>query len=239
MFKDPVYNTYKYQAKNIDETEQSMQEKLNTVLEYEINKPYDVLNEVSAGTMASRLLSIDPISRTFKTTDFSLDKYKAQAKSLNANSPINETKNRLGVKETEAYDSSFKVVIGNSGQQNVPYIKQKDGSVAKDIFIETFVPNRTAQIALANYTSLKMSIPGDPGITAGRTINFNILSLNPKERRELDKFYSGKYLVTAVRHLIITPDRYQTILEITKESSPTAEPNVMSSDPTIMGVFSA
>jgi hypothetical protein len=35
----------------------------------------------------------------------------------------------------------------------------------------------------------------------------------------LDEFYSGKYLVTAVRH-IIQPTVFQTVLEIAKDSTP-------------------
>jgi hypothetical protein len=36
----------------------------------------------------------------------------------------------------------------------------------------------------------------------------------------LDAFYSGKYLVTAIRH-IIQPTAFQTVLEIAKDSTPT------------------
>jgi hypothetical protein len=88
--------------------------------------------------------------------------------------------------------------------------------------METTVPNRTAQLALANFTVLKISIPGDTGITAGRTIEFKLNTLKPtKGKKDEDKFYSGKYLVTAVRHIIVSPTVFQTVLEISKESSPT------------------
>jgi hypothetical protein len=88
-------------------------------------------------------------------------------------------------------------------------------------------PNRTAQIALANYTIIRASIPGDPGITAGRTINFNLYTLKPtNNKKDLDKFYSGKYLVTAVRHIILPQGLYQTILELAKDSSATTYQNI-------------
>ena len=92
--------------------------------------------------------------------------------------------------------------------------------MAKDIAIENYVPLRTAQLSLANYNVLKLMIPGDPGISAGRTIQFNLMTIKPSTTtRELDKFYSGKYLVTAVRHRILPKGSYQTILEIAKDSS--------------------
>lgn len=231
MFKDEVYGTYKYQAKNLDNKTQSFQEKVTTALGYEFGKPYDALNEINAGTLSNRLISIDPIARKFKITDFDYTKYKSQASSLNGNSPTNNYKNRLGKSETESYEGKLKVIIGNAEQQNVPYIKSVDGAVAKDIFVETFVPNRTAQISLANYTTLKIAIPGDPGISVGRTINFNLLSLKSQnDNKDLDKMYSGKYLVTAVRHIIDTPNSYQTVLELAKDSTPTATSYINNDD---------
>jgi hypothetical protein len=176
-----------------------------------------MMNDISSGAFANRLVSIDPMTRSFNITDFDYTKNKMEK--LNPEGVLDDLQNRLGKNISQAFDGVLKVATGNSNQVSIPYIKQKEGSVAKDISIETFLPLRTAAISLANYTSIKMSIPGDPGITAGRTINFNLHSLNPIDKiKKLDKFYSGKYLVTAVRH-IIQPNRYQTILEIAKDSS--------------------
>lgn len=220
MFKDGIYGTYKYQLKNLDDKTQSFQEKTVSVIDYEFVKTYDMINEIQSGTFANRLVSLDPMARTAKTTNFNYTKYKKQSISLNSGAVSNDLVNRLGQTQEDSYDASFKVAFGNAEQSKAAYIKQVPGSVAKDIAIETFVPNRTAQIALANYTVLKVRIPGDPGITAGRTINFNLMSLKPSNtEKQLDEFYSGKYLVTAVRH-IIQPAVYQTVLEIAKDSTP-------------------
>lgn len=220
MFKDDIYATYKYQQQGIEDKTQSFQEKTISVLDYEFVKVYDMMNDVNSGTLANRLISIDTMSRTSKVTDFNYIKYKSQAKTLNPGSPTNTLKNRLGLTNADSYNASFKVATSNAFQQNQPYIKQVVDGVAKNIAIETYVPNRTAQISLANYTVLKIKIPGDSGITVGRTINFNLLTLKPTtETKNLDEFYSGKYLVTAVRH-IIQPTAFQTVLEIAKDSTP-------------------
>ena len=77
---------------------------------------------------------------------------------------------------------------------------------------------RTAQISLTNYNKMKLVIAGDPGATVGSTINFNLLTMSPTiTGKEPDKFYSGKYLITAVRHSI-SMTSFQTVLEIVKES---------------------
>jgi hypothetical protein len=228
MFSEPVYATYKYEAKNIDDKRQTFQEKSIGVLNYEITKPFDTLNEISSGTLANKLISIDPLTRTVKTTTFDYEKNKGVK--LNRGGIQDTMKNRLGLKSNEAYDSVLKVSIGNAGERNVPYIKAAEGSVAQDVFVETYIPSRTAQISLANFTTIKATIPGDPGLTAGRTINFNLLSLKPGNERELDQLYSGKYLVTAVRH-IIQQGAYQTVIEICKDSFPKPIPAINTDTP--------
>jgi hypothetical protein len=230
MNKEPIYATYRYEPKNISYDNQSLQDKTTQVLEYEFNKVYDMMNDISSGAFANRLVSIDPMTRSFNITDFDYTKNKMEK--LNPEGVLNDLKNRLGKNISQSFDGVLKVATGNSNQGSIPYIKQKEGSVAKDISIETILPLRTAAISLANYTSIKMSIPGDPGITAGRTINFDLYSLKPTDDlKELDKFYSGKYLVTAVRH-IIQPMKYQTILEIAKDSSNTPYTQTDNSSPT-------
>ena len=125
----------------------------------------------------------------------------------------------MGKTNNQSFDSVVKVVIGNSEQYKVPYIGDKPGSFANDIYVENFVPNRTAQIALANYTLVKIVVPGDPSLTVGMTVNFNLYSLAMDgENKRLDTYYSGKYLVNAVRHIIQSQGVYQTVMELAKES---------------------
>jgi hypothetical protein len=223
IYKDPVYATYRYQQKNLNKKLEETQDKVTTVLDYEFVKTYDVLNEVSSGTYANQLISLDPLTRKSTVTNFDYAKYQSENESLNGNSVINPMPNRLGITQNQAYNSVTKVATSNSGEALTPYIKQAPGSVAGDIYLETYIPNRTAQISLANYTLLKIMIPGDPGVTAGSVINFNLLSLKPTSTtRDADKFYSGKYLVSAVRHIINDGGSYITILEIAKDSNKNA-----------------
>jgi hypothetical protein len=221
MYKEDIYTNYTYQAKNIDESEQSLQEKATTVLKYEIIKSFDLLNEISSGTLTNRLLSVDPLTRNFKVTDFNYTDYKEKSEALNDGDVTNQLKNRLGKVATQMNEGLLKMVTSNANQQDNPYIK-KQGVDTKDVFMENNVPNRTAQLALANYTVIKIVIPGDTGITAGRTVQFDLYTLKPTStNKDLDKFYSGKYLVTAVRHIVTTPTEFQTVLELAKDSSPT------------------
>jgi hypothetical protein len=221
MVSDKPYGTYKYQLQNLDKKNDSIAEKMSSIMEYEFTKTYDALGEIAKGTFASRLLTIDPLTRSYQTTDYDYSKFQKDVKSLNDNPAINDMTNRLGQSLTKAAEGVFKFMTSNPNQSSVGYIKEKQAGVAKDIYAETYVLQRTAQLSLASYNIIKLTIPGDSGITAGRTIELNLPTIQPTEKkRELDKFYSGKYLITAVRHSI-TVNQFTTILEIAKDSSPT------------------
>jgi hypothetical protein len=232
MFQDDVYATYKYQQQNLNSKDQPMQEKATSVLQYEFNKSFDIVKDVASGSFANRLITLDPTTRTFKTTDFNYDKFKDQAKSLNADSVINNLQNRFGDTLNQTAEAVTKLLTSNAGEGDVSYMKQKEAGFAKDIFAETYIPQRTAQLNLANYNVVKLAVPGDPGLTAGKVIEFNLMTIKPTTtKRDLDRFYSGKYLVTAVRHIIQPINgTYQTILEIAKDSADTRYENVNNSD---------
>lgn len=214
MFTAAPYATYKYQPSNLDFKNQY--ENVFNIIDYEFIKTYDTLEATSSGMYANRLISIDPLLRKKTVTDFNKDKLTGYSNSGSAS-------NRFGKKITEMYDSSLKFAFSNSNQIVDKYIKQSESQVGKDIFIETSVPNRSAQIALSNYTVMKAIIPGDSTITAGKTVNILLYSLEfggnaENATRALDEYFSGIYLVTAVRHIIQTQGVYQTVLELAKES---------------------
>ena len=220
MFADAAYGTYTYKPANIN-NHTDIASGLNTVLQYEFVKTFDSLEATESGIYSSKLITIDPLTRTQKITTFNKNE-------LNGYGASGQGTNRLGKQQSEMYDSSLKLAFGNSGEKDKAYIKQNASGVSNDIYIETYVPNRTAQIALANYTVVKIIIPGDTGITAGRTINFQLYSNNfdpESNNRKPDEFFSGKYLVTAVRHVIQSQGVFQTILELAKESLKSSYPS--------------
>lgn len=241
LFDADPQTTYRYQAKNLDHKIQDFENKALTILQYEYMKTPDVLNEIRSGAFANRLISINPLIRKHFVTDFSYDKYrnKLGGTSLLENGIASNLKNRLGNIPTETYQAKLKVSTSNFGYSSVDYIKDKPGSVENNVDIETYVTSRTAQLSLINYTRLKLEVPGDPFVQVGITINVNILDLTPTGQggpyeRKLNDFYSGKYLITAVRHIIEAKGRYRTILEVSKDSLKAKLPSFDNSNPNIM-----
>jgi hypothetical protein len=218
LLLNPLYKTYSYDPKNL--ASQDINKKLNNVTTYEILDSYDALKGINSGIFANELISANPLTRKKTVTKFNYFEYISKSKKLNEYPISNNFQNRFGDTVGDTSQAVLKLVFSNFDQNSDPYIaSQPAGGSSRDVFAETYIPYRTAQLSLANYTRMKISLPGDPGLTVGQTICFNLLSRKPNVK-ELDKYYSGNYLITAVRHLINFSE-YKTILEITKESTTT------------------
>jgi len=213
-----VYNAYSFNPKNVNQQTQTITQRVYNALTYEILDSYDTLGAINSGVFANQLISVDPLLRRYRITNFDYGNYSKTAKTLNGNPITNNMKNRFSDNLNQTSQAVLKLVFSNYNQTDSSYVKT-NGGVAHDIFAETYIPYRSAQLPLLNYTRIKISVPGDPGLTVGRVITFNLLSKDP-DKKEPDDFYSGNYLITAVRHML-TVHEYRTVLELAKESTTT------------------
>lgn len=238
----PVYRNYTYNPKNTDPT--NLNADMFDVLTYEILNSFDTLNGISSGAFANELLSVDILTKTKTITPFDYGAYQSDKTSIHLNDYplVNRYKNRNGDEINQTSAAMLKLIYSNFNENDSSYVQKVKTKypdvVAHNIYAETYVPYRTAQLALSNYTRLKVSVPGDSNLTVGLVVGFSLNSLNPLNDGP-DKFYSGNYLITGVRHLI--SNRYITILELAKDSVTTqyASPDNTSTtwDQTVKGIL--
>lgn len=227
LFTNKVYNTYNVEVKNLrmpdDPRVQDMSADMTNVLHYDVLNNFDSIELINSGAYANRLIAIDPIRQTYSVTNFDYNKYFDTAQKLNKNGIISNAQNRKGDTVNTTYDAVLKVMTTNTGQSTKNrYIKSHQGNI-KDLNVEMTVPYRTAQIAQINAIKYRVLLPGDPLLTVGSVITFNLPDIRPTDQgRELDKYYSGNYLVTAVRHKIDQENKFLSLVELSKESLPTA-----------------
>ena len=242
LMGSPVYRNYTYNPKNTDPT--NLNADMFDVLTYEIMNSFDTLHGINSGAFANQLISADILTRTKRVTNFDYGAYQSDKNTIQLNDYplINRYKNRNGDETNQASGSMLKLIFSNFNENDSSYVKNvQDTSptaVAHNIYAETYVPFRTAQLALSNYTRIKVSVPGDSNLTVGLVVGFSLNSVNPLNDGP-DKFYSGNYLVTGVRHLI--SNRYITVLELAKDSvtTPYASPDSTSPtwDKTVKGIL--
>lgn len=226
LFEKKIYSEYVFNPNNAgrlnDTTE--LNRSFYTIKSYKFLDTFDSLYGVVTGAFANRVLVVDSLTREFRDVKFDYSKYFNSTNKLNKAPVIGQIKNRLGKTPNENFDSVFKVVNSNYRQKFATYLKDKPSEVTNDIMAEIFVPFRTAQIALSTYSRIRLSLTGDPQLSVGQIIKVNLPSNvsdsgDYRENKEfINPYSSGKYLITSVRHIIDTKFRYETVIEIAKES---------------------
>lgn len=241
LYQQKSYQTFYYNPKNIS-TE--VKDQVVNVIDFEVLNFFDTLDATNNGTFANKTITFDILTRTKRTDNmFDYNSYYGQSKHLNKYSMTNNYQNRRGDTMYQSMDGidlemgALRLSASNRFQKLNPYVIGSEGganNVANDIFTESYLKHRVAQLGLINYTRIKIIVPGDSGLTIGSTINFityGVGELNDNNERKPDPFYSGKYLVTAVRHKVEKGGTYITVLELSKDSVSAQYPAFDSSNP--------
>jgi hypothetical protein len=241
LYQQNTYQTFYYNPKNIS-TE--VKDQVVNVIDFEVLNFFDTLDAVNNGFFANKTISFDVLTRTKKTNNFfSYDNYYGKSKHLNKYPVTNDYKNRRNDYIHQVMDGGelemgvLRLASSNQKQKmNSWVMNSKNGAdnVANDIFIETYMKNRVAQLGLINYTRLKITVPGDQQLAIGSVVKFityGVGGTNEHSERKPDPFYSGRYLITAVRHKLDKDLKYITVLEISKESTDTQYSGFDNSNP--------
>ena len=236
LYEASVYGNYKFDPKNASD---DLNQQVNNVTDFEVLNFYDNLAGITNGTFANKVITFNVLQRTKDTSNgvFNYSNYLSSSPStLNKGTIINDYKNRFGVNMYSMppvtipglETGCLRMASGNAGDKlSTGVIARKAvDSVSNDIMIEKYLPNRVGKLALINYTKIKVTIPGDPNMCVGKIINFSTYRIEPavfsqgqsNATRTPDPLYSGKYLVTAVRH-IVKNNSYITVMEMCKDSN--------------------
>jgi hypothetical protein len=234
LYTQAAYDSYKYDIKNIGDlgSDSELQRDFKGFKSYTYLDTFDTLYGTVNGAFASKTLSVDPTTRRFFETNFDYNKdYYLKNVQLNDSRVINNTPNREKKLMNEMYDSTYKVVVSNREQVKAKGISGEPWAVQNDNATETYVPYRTAQMSLSHYTRLKVVLSGDPNLSVGKIIKVTLPSSASKSdgvgynEGEIDYYHSGRYLISAVRHMIKADLRYECVLEVVKDSLGTGLPN--------------
>jgi hypothetical protein len=235
MYLDPIYNEYFYSPQN---TVSSSDPKdlvfgLKSMLTCQITQHFNTLEATMNGVFANKFIGIDTMLRTKTVTGFKYDDYvngklKAQGGkkpiTLNAYPLTTGYKNRFDKTASEMTDARVRVMVVNTSQRDSDMIKDNVSalqSTSPNIDAETRIPYRLAQFGLSHYVKVEFTVPGDPNLTVGSIVKLHIPSLSPNKNtldENSDKYYSGKYLVDAVRHVMTSDKSYKTICSAITDS---------------------
>ena len=159
---------------------------------YEHLSKFDTIDKMSGGMFKNTVRSFDMLSKGFEETEFEL---KKQAHKF-----------ETGDKKAKIPNSEKIISEANRG---APYymFAPKDSSRGND-FVSDLMGYRHSFVKLFNQNVTRCMAYGDNYLTVGDMVELNLPDMSgTTEKKAPDKRFSGKYMITKLRHIITQEDK--------------------------------
>jgi len=164
---------------------------------------YDYLKSLNSGMYAGKMYTFDITNRQIKRNTFDY---------------IDDAGKRLNDNPLMRHDFT------RSPDSNINYVHKNDYLFGKKIPVKYDVLKRASSIAQLNSFKLTIRVHGRTDMKIGTTIKLkatdfrNISESEINDNSAISDYYSGKYLVTAIRHVFSTGNVHEAYIEIVKDS---------------------
>ena len=189
--------------------------------DFEVITQNDKIKTTRDGVNAGTFIGFDPLTRTVAAKKIGYEDHYSKMKHSNDNPNYFASVNKEGKDSSQAYDSKKTVSIFGTFRKESNYIKKYDPtSISKNEAQEDFVLQRKAIISNLMNKRIKLVMPGNFQFTSGFILNVRVPNSAVKDSTDDndDRSLSGKYLITATRH-IIGYEKHETILELATTSN--------------------
>lgn len=184
-----------------------MEDKYKVVQSIDTDVTFDYLRNLSGGMFASKLSTFDMTTRNIETNSFDYISDFDKVKHLNQ-FPM-KTSKLSRRKLANLFFMEKNNYVHGSGKVEQGY---------KNFFLQ-----RNSLMEQLSSFKIMIKVPGRTDIKAGNTIKFTVPELRPILKDEIESesmdsdYYTGKYLVTAIRHQIINGN-HTMFMEIVSDS---------------------
>lgn len=166
---------------------------------------YDYMDRLRSGMLASKLMSYDSTKKTYTVRNYIAAKRFDSQIHLNANplftanAPIRSNSRHI------LYPRAFETFTSFGDTTNARIVQE-----------------RSSLLKMAESQKLMITVPGRCDYTVGMTCMVKLQQMKPivtgdTDDEITDKVLSGKYLITAINH-IITPEGHDCHMELSKDS---------------------
>jgi hypothetical protein len=236
LFQQKTKAKYSYKAKNIDFVDDTSVSEIQDVIKYEFMNTFDILSGINSGMFSSVLKGVDLTRLQVNDSVMNYNDFFNNSSHIEKKNPYqfqNEYEDRLKNKVYQNYYSLMRMYPTNRNHDINSNISSKQPSIKQNL-VENWLLQRVTQISQLNYFKLKLVIPGDTFISVGDVIEFNLPLVSVKNAGEanINPFYSGRYLITAIRHKMDFQS-YEMIVEATRDCLSARYPDAKNSDDTI------
>ena len=229
-FDRPIKQEFYYMPMNItDEVAISnkIQHDFKSVESYQfLNNFHDVAANTALGTYGHKVISHNLFDKSYKETSYNYANEFSNSKHTDL---ANEksTRERYAVAANSNVDEDGKKISQYdesrvSLQSTTQFLHNTDvGGYGLDVVQDgpKLAESVSQRSQVRHGTTLKLVIKGQSYLEVGDLIKFNLLKVepNPDHPGEYDKQYSGKYVITKIRHQILS-EKYTMAIECAKDS---------------------
>ena len=222
LFSKPTSKDYYFTLSNVERKNDKFGDD-QIISKLEFLPSNDLIQNMERGLYGNTTLAIDPLRKsiTSRTYDyFGGDFNKTRHLIDGANRIQSATENESTAQNSQpAHEKYF--VSDLVDVADIDYIKEYDPSTNTYIRRRHLFSNlETSVFAQSEAFKVRISVPGDSSRHAGDVIEI-YMPENSQQKdalSEYDKYLSGRFLVTSVRHLLQVNKEYVTIMECVKDT---------------------
>lgn len=183
----------------------NIMEDYKRITEFEIPSMYDYMDRLRSGMLASKLMSYDSTKKTYTVRNYSANSRFSSQVHLNPNPLFTPNAPMRSNSLQIVYPRAFETFTSFGDTTNAKIIQE-----------------RISFLKMAEAQKMVIAVPGRCDYTVGMTCKVDMKQMRPITKREsddeiTDKILSGKYLITAINH-IISPEGHECRMEICKDS---------------------
>jgi hypothetical protein len=188
------------------------------VEDFEVIESFNYLKNMQNGYFANRLMTVDLLEKDFKISNYThTDRYNDYVHLENIGGLTDVAPFRpdtLTGQYLQVYPQHKKMLVETAGET--------DSAMLPHYGIEEVMPRRVSVVQELSNFKIVLTVPGRTDNEVGNIIYFSYPDSSPRDQTDKagefeDAYYSGYYLVTAIRHKI-TLQKHMMIMEAVKDS---------------------
>ena len=191
-------------------------------IEFQVNSNNDMLLNIQGGMLGSSTIKYNIYNKSYEKLQYNyfidFEKFgRIDENPLYNNNDIDEFGNNIG----SFGDARIHLhPTTGSGDLDTSHTNETSSySYAPNKLNESILFRRAKIMELNNAVSITMKINGNTTIAAGQTINLNVPVAGRIHEKENDEYYSGRYLITKLRHSFSQTDKkHEILLTASKDS---------------------
>jgi len=213
-----------------DSSKPDVQLEGESIMDYEILGTFDMLENISSGMFSSTLITVDPLRQRISIVPKSSSEVFSRTEHLNSNALVSDAVNRRKLPVTKEQQSFYRIYPTTLGHDKLIYAKRYAENELRANNVEQWLLQRHMYFGGIHTQRMNIAVAGDVLLTVGKTVDVKLPAILAQTAiREFDALYSGKYLITALRHSI-NEGAHLCYLELSKDSVTDKYPAALKND---------